>query len=97
MAANMSSRFHPLQQQHDLGQTVEEAVEPSPSSMATKSKTWQTTITHVPSWPGEARALKKHTWLTYVFGVGDIILLLLPIYFLRKCRCSIFLTWLTNV
>ncbi|KAF2632538.1 hypothetical protein BU25DRAFT_382057 [Macroventuria anomochaeta] len=53
-------------------------------SIATKSKTLRTTITHVPSWPEEARALKKHTWLSYFFGFGDVILLLLPVYFLRK-------------
>lgn len=84
MATNTSSRRHPLQHQV-LVSPISDEMDQSPlPKCETKSKTWQTTVTHVPSWPAEARALKKHTWLTYVFGFGDLILLLLPVYFFRK-------------
>lgn len=83
MAANTSSRGHPLQQQFIPSPILEESEEVPTPSAAEKSKTWQTTITHVPSWPEEARALKKHTWMSYLFGFGDIIMLMLPVYFIR--------------
>ncbi|KAF1365774.1 hypothetical protein EJ07DRAFT_92666 [Lizonia empirigonia] len=54
---------------------------PTPSTTE-KSITSQTTITHVPSWPVEARTLKQHTWLSYFYGFGDIVLVLLPFYFI---------------
>ncbi|KAF1958904.1 hypothetical protein CC80DRAFT_21927 [Byssothecium circinans] len=57
------------------------ATQPSNQSKS-KSKTWATTVTHVPSWPQEARPLKKHTWISYVYMIGDLILVLLPIYFI---------------
>ncbi|XPS94379.1 hypothetical protein M3J09_003695 [Ascochyta lentis] len=82
MAANTSSREHPLQQQYIPSPIFEEVDSSAAPNTTEKSKTWQTTITHVPSWPVEARALKKHTWLSYVFGFGDMIMLLLPIYFI---------------
>jgi hypothetical protein len=63
---------------------VEEANESGLASTSSKSKTWQTTVQRVPSWPEEARALKKRTGLAYVYAIGDLILILLPIYFLRK-------------
>jgi hypothetical protein len=50
----------------------------------TKSKTWETTVERVESWPEEARPLKKHTWLTFLYGLGDLLLVLLPAYFIRK-------------
>ena len=49
-----------------------------------KSKTWETTVERVESWPEEARPLKKHTWLSYMYGIGDLILVLLPVYFIRE-------------
>lgn len=54
----------------------------APPGIQNKSKTWQTTITQVESWPEEARPLKRHDWITYLFTVGDIILVLLPVYFI---------------
>jgi hypothetical protein len=48
------------------------------------SKTWGTTVSRVPSWPEGAKPLKKHTWLTWLYMVGDVVLVLLPIYFVRK-------------
>jgi hypothetical protein len=63
---------------------VEEVEELPLPSTESKSKTWQTTVTHVPSWPEEAKALKKHTWLTVLYGIGDFILVLLPLYFIRR-------------
>lgn len=49
-----------------------------------KSKTWETTVTRVESWPEEARLLKKHNWISYLYLVGDVILAILPLYFIRK-------------
>jgi hypothetical protein len=63
---------------------VEESSEPAPVSSGLKSKTWETTIDRVPSWPEEARTLKKHTWVSYLYVIGDVLLLLLPIYFICK-------------
>ena len=84
MATNTSSRGHPLQHQILVSPIVENTDQSSTPDSTTKSKTWETTITHVPSWPEEARTLKKHTWLSYFYSLGDIILVLLPIYFVRK-------------
>jgi hypothetical protein len=53
-----------------------------------KSKTWETTITHVESWPNEARPLKKRTWITWLFSIGDALLAIMPFYFIRKHSCS---------
>lgn len=50
-----------------------------------KSKTWATSVTHVPSWPQDARPLKKRNWMTYLYSVADVILVLLPVYFIRTC------------
>jgi len=47
-----------------------------------KSDTLETIIERVPIWSEEARPLKIRTWISYLYGFGDIILLLLPIYFL---------------
>lgn len=41
-------------------------------------------MTHVPNWPEEARALKRRTWVAFLYAIGDFILVLLPIYFIRK-------------
>jgi hypothetical protein len=67
---------------HALGGNVELLGEPALIRTETKSKTWGTTVSRVPSWPEEARPLKNHTWVTFLYGIGDIILVLLPIYFL---------------
>lgn len=49
-----------------------------------KSKTWETTVTRMPSWPEEARPLKKNNWIAYLYVIGDLLLVLLPLYFIRK-------------
>jgi len=54
---------------------------PKPTS---KPETWETTIEKVGSWPEEARPLKAHTWLKWLYALGDILLALLPLYFIRK-------------
>jgi hypothetical protein len=36
----------------------------------------------VPSWPEEARPLKHRDWISYLFTIGDVILVLLPVYFI---------------
>jgi hypothetical protein len=69
---------------HVLGSMAEEVVPTAPRLASTKSKTWETTIERVESWPEEARTLKNHTWLTYLYDVGDIILVLLPLFFIRE-------------
>lgn len=86
MAANTSSREHQLQHEF-LVSPISDQMDPSTvPSAEMKSKTWETTVTlaSVPSWPEEAKTLKKHTWLSYVYGLGDVILVLLPVYFIRK-------------
>jgi hypothetical protein len=37
----------------------------------------------VPSWPQDARPLKKRNWIAHLYSVADVILVLLPIYFIR--------------
>jgi hypothetical protein len=64
---------------------AEEIVPTAPRLASTKSKTWETTIERVESWPEEAGPLKKRNWLSYVYGIADFILVLLPTYFMRKC------------
>lgn len=81
MSTTTSSRWHPFRR-HVLGSISEETPEAQPTPAAPKSKTWQTTIQKVESWPEEARSLKKHTWLTLLYSLGDILLVLLPIYFI---------------
>ncbi|KAF2270982.1 hypothetical protein CC78DRAFT_573352 [Lojkania enalia] len=49
---------------------------------AESKKTWETTVTRVESWPNEATPLKTYNWLSYLYLVGDIILVLLPLYFI---------------
>ena len=84
MAANTSSREHPLQHQILVSPICESTDRSPTSNTEEKSKSWRTTITHVPSWPEEARALKKHDWVSVLFALGDVILVVLPVYFVRK-------------
>jgi hypothetical protein len=63
---------------------VEESSQPAPVSTGSKSKTWETTVDRVPSWPEKARPLKKRTGLGYLYSIGDIIMVLLPVYFMRR-------------
>jgi hypothetical protein len=67
-----------------MGGIVEESNQPVPVSTGSKSKTWETTVDRVPSWPEEARPLKKRTGLGYLYSIGDIIMVLLPVYFMRR-------------
>jgi hypothetical protein len=83
MNVTADSNWNPFRR-HALGGIVEETSEPAPILAGLKSKTWETTIDRVPSWPEEARPLKKRTWLAYLFSVGDLVLVLLPVYFMRK-------------
>ncbi|PVH97820.1 hypothetical protein DM02DRAFT_657891 [Periconia macrospinosa] len=56
-----------------------------PVSTGSRSKMWTTMeskVAQVPSWPDEARTLKKHTWIRYVYMLGDFLLVLLPLYFI---------------
>ncbi|KAH4111389.1 hypothetical protein HBI64_005360 [Parastagonospora nodorum] len=66
---------------HALGGIVEETAGPARATPAPKSKTWETTVDRVPSWPEEARCLKKRNGIAYLFAVGDFILVLLPLFF----------------
>jgi hypothetical protein len=54
-----------------------------PAFTTSKSKTWETTVGRVESWPEEARHLKNRDWIHYLFTIGDIVLVSLPIYFIR--------------
>jgi hypothetical protein len=77
------ARWNPFRR-HALGSMAEETDPTAPPLASMKSKTWETTIERVESWPEEARPLKKHNWLSYLYGIGDFLLVLLPIYFIRK-------------
>jgi len=83
MSTTTNSRWNPFRH-HVVNLKAEETSLPQASLPATKSKIWETTVERVESWPEEARPLKKHTWLTFLYGLGDFILVLLPIYFIRK-------------
>ena len=87
MDANTSSRGHPLQQQVVVSPILDDMDQPPTEFSTPKAKGPQATVAHVPSWPEEGRVLKKHTWLTFVYGIGDLILVLLPIYFIRQLKC----------
>ncbi|RYN31276.1 hypothetical protein AA0112_g6602 [Alternaria arborescens] len=93
MNANRVSRWSPFRRHGLSGQTAEvEERDDAPANASTtpvtgantksKPKTWETTVERVESWPEEARPLKKHTWLSYLYGIGDLILVLLPVYFI---------------
>ncbi|KAH7079157.1 hypothetical protein BKA63DRAFT_259660 [Paraphoma chrysanthemicola] len=81
MSVTADTSWNPFRR-HMLGPVVEETNPPAPLRTETKSKTWTTTVDRVPSWPEEARPLKKHTWVTYLYGIGDALLVLLPVYFI---------------
>ena len=83
MDANTSSRGHPLQHQVLVSPILDEMHQSPTGFSSPKSKVPQTTVTHVPSWPEEGRPLKKHTWLSYFYALGDALLVLLPVYFIR--------------
>ncbi|KAJ4340059.1 hypothetical protein N0V87_002679 [Didymella glomerata] len=92
MVANTSSRGHPLQHEFLVSPISDETTSySSVPSAEIKSKIWEPTVHHVPSWPEEARTLKKHTWLTFVYGLGDLILVIVPIYFILLAIATIFL------
>lgn len=70
-------------------ETREQTTTVQQATLDTRSKSWtttETTVASVPDWPHEARALKKKTWTRFVYIIGDILLVLLPIYFI--CRFS---------
>lgn len=69
---------------HALGGIVEETTGSARATPAPKTKTWETTVDRVPSWPEEARCLKKHTWVVYLYAIADVLLVLLPVYFICK-------------
>ena len=88
MDANTGSRGHPLQQQVLVSPILED-MDQSPAGFSSpKPKGPQTTVTHVPSWPEEGRPLKNHTWLSYFYALGDALLVLLPVYFIRMSNVS---------
>lgn len=80
-------RSRKLRYAQDVHSVEPGVVEPGVNDLSraeAKSKTWKTTVTKVESWPEEARPLKKHDWISYLYLVGDIVLTVLPIYFIRK-------------
>lgn len=48
------------------------------------SKIAQMSLSSVDSWPGDARPLKERNWLSYLYTFGDVVLVLMPIYFVRE-------------
>ncbi|RAR00722.1 hypothetical protein DDE82_007094 [Stemphylium lycopersici] len=81
MDTTTNFRWNPFRR-HVLGSIAEETPSTAPPLAAPKSKTWETTIQKVESWPEEARPLKTHTWLTCLYSLGDAIVVLLPMYFI---------------
>ncbi|EMD89929.1 hypothetical protein COCC4DRAFT_125537 [Bipolaris maydis ATCC 48331] len=81
MSTTTNSRWNPFRR-HVVNPVAEETPLAAPIMAAPKSKIWETTVERVKSWPEEARPLKKHTWLTFLYGLGDFLLVLLPIYFI---------------
>ncbi|KAH7406100.1 hypothetical protein DE146DRAFT_754085 [Phaeosphaeria sp. MPI-PUGE-AT-0046c] len=75
------SHWNPFQR-HNLGGVLKESEREDSVSRGSKSKTWETTVERVPSWPEEARPLKHRDWVAHLFLFGDIVLVLLPIYFI---------------
>lgn len=92
MAANTGSRGQPIQHHFSALPTTDSTDQLSTHGSDTKVNNWSTTVSHVASWPQEARALKNHTWLTFIYGIGDFILVLLPVYFIRKSQFADFKT-----
>lgn len=85
MTTNTNSRERPLQHEVLVSPISDETISYSPVPNAeTKSKAWAATVTRVPSWPEEARQLKKHDWVSVMFALGDVLLVVLPIYFVCK-------------
>ncbi|KAG9187643.1 hypothetical protein G6011_05514 [Alternaria panax] len=93
MDVNKVSRWSPFRWHGSGGHTVQmeerddtaadaDATPVTTAKTDSKSKTWKTTVERVESWPEEARPLKKHTWLSYLYGIGDLLLVLLPVYFI---------------
>jgi hypothetical protein len=83
MTTDPYSTWNPFRR-HALGGVVQEVDQvgvQGPGS-AGKSKTWETKVERVESWPEEARVLKRRTWLSYLFAFGDVLVVLLPVYFI---------------
>ena len=81
-------RWNPFRQYNLEGSVIEFSEQVNVSEPATtKPKVMESTVVRMPSWPEEARTLKHHDWITYLFMVGDVILVLLPIYFICKYSC----------
>lgn len=66
---------------HGLGSMTEPPKDPAVPKTTTEQKAPNTILACMPSWPAEAKTLKHHDWVTNLFILGDIILILLPIYF----------------
>ena len=56
----------------------------SPDRENVGSKSWHSSLVRIPSWPEEARPLKERNWISNLYLVGDIVLVLAPIFFLRE-------------
>jgi hypothetical protein len=68
----------------NLGTDTEGLAATGRSGTKSQSKTWATTVTEIPSWPEGAKPLKHLDWMSWLFLIGDVILVVLPIYFIRK-------------
>lgn len=79
---NVGTHWNPFRRQ--VVGSIAEDLECSTSFRVAKDTKVQATVNSVRSWPQEARPLKKHTWISYLYGIGDIVLILLPIYFICK-------------
>ncbi|EOA81333.1 hypothetical protein ACJQWK_10557 [Exserohilum turcicum] len=81
MSTTANTRWNPFRRRALSTIAEEIPLENSPPA-APKPKVWETTVERVESWPEAARPLKKQTWLAVLYGIGDFILMLLPVYFI---------------
>ncbi|KAF2856742.1 hypothetical protein T440DRAFT_7060 [Plenodomus tracheiphilus IPT5] len=81
MNVSKVSHWNPFRR-YALGSIVEETSQSAPTTRNFKAKTCETTIDRVPSWPEEARPLKARTWLMHLYSFGDLILVMLPLFFI---------------
>ncbi|CAN9296662.1 unnamed protein product [Alternaria alternata] len=83
MNANKVSRWSPFRQHgpDSTNNSPDRPDEPQAES-GSKSKSVEATVTRMSSWPEEAQPLKQRNWISYLYFVGDVILVLLPIFFI---------------
>ena len=84
MSTTTNSRWNPFRR-HVVNPVAEQTPLAAPLMAAPNSKTTEAkVVTRISSWPEEAQKLKQHDWVSWLYFVADIILVLLPVYFIRR-------------